>query len=118
MPDSFAGVSFSTIVQDEWFPGWSRKPSVIITHVPASNQDDIQFGGLGNQTQTVEVLLDSATADVDIDTLQAALDGTARTLVLFGSSYTNTYLIDMGTPHRVQGTERWRTSLTFMRVAA
>lgn len=115
MADSYVNVNFDVLMPGDFRPGWRREPNVRVTHVPGSAEDDVQFGGLGNWRIRVEALLDSDTADADIATLQAALSNTARTLVLFGTSYASTYLIDVGDPQRAEGYERWRVQLEFMR---
>jgi hypothetical protein len=72
----------------------------------------VQFGGRGSNRLTVEVLIQ---VDADIDTIRAALDGTARTLTIYSASYANTYLIEVGDPKRFDAQAAWRVPLTFLR---
>lgn len=110
---SFNSVTFQEILdQDIYRAHWSQEPNVSVRHIPYSTSDDVQFGGRGNNRLTVEVLI---TADADIDTMRASVDGTARTLTLYSSNYSNTYLIGVGEPKRFDASANWRVPLTFMR---
>lgn len=111
---TYNAVTFQEILdQDVYRLHWAQENNVSIRHIPYSNQDDVQFGGRGSFTVTVEVLL---LADADLTALQAIQgDGTARSLTLYSTVYANSYLMRVGDARRFDAQAAWRVALSFLR---
>lgn len=61
MPSSYGGVTFNR--QHEGFHALPVRTQVIeSTHIPYTNRDDVQFGGLGNQKLEMDIILVSDSA--------------------------------------------------------
>ncbi len=91
MSDSYAGVTIAVRYQSGWVVGgWDKTLNVAVTHIPASDLDDVQTAGFANPKVTLPVRLASAS---DLGTLQAAVGSTKRTLVWYGASYTSVELL-------------------------
>jgi hypothetical protein len=98
-----------------FWPGWEQKSTVSVRHIPYSDTDDIQFGGLGNFQLTVQAEVSSS---ANVITLRGSVDGVARTLGDFrGNSYTNCYLTDISEIRAHDTIDVWTCKLTFMRTS-
>ena len=113
---SYAGLTFDTLAKDnEWHPRFERKAYVTRKHIWGGNRDDIHFGGLGNETLKVTLVL---TDDSHLAALYGAFGATARTLVIFNETYTSTYLLDVSNPRRAEYDERWLVDVEFERMGS
>lgn len=113
---TFNGITFTPLRDsDGWRYPWKRAPYWAQQHYPDTNTDEVQFGGLGNPSVTVEVLVD---VDADVASLEALVNGSAYTLANFptGTTYTNVRLRDCQLRRRPWAAE-WRGTLTFEREA-
>ena len=78
---TFNGITFTPLRDsDGWRYPWKRAPYWAQQHYPDTNTDEVQFGGLGNPSVTVEVLVD---VDADVASLEALVNGSAYTLANF-----------------------------------
>jgi len=82
---SYGGVAFRT-VQDGWLPLPTKEPNWESSHIPYTNKDDVQFGGLGNEKLSVDVAFESAAAFASMEAFlaSAAAAVTGRTLTWWG----------------------------------
>lgn len=95
---SYAGVTFKTRMGSSGIvPEFSSEESPVVTHIPGSNTDDVQFGGRGNLRVTWQITVANLT---NYNTLQSAQGATLRTLVKYdGSSVNNVMLLRVGPPN-------------------
>ena len=115
---TYAGITFEVMAEGQWRPCWHREQSVSRRHLPGSNKDDVQFGGLGNWRIAVTA---SLTDDDDATTLYAAVGPTLRALTDFlgaGDDYANVMLSGVSSPKRHPTKEVWLIELEFERAGA
>jgi hypothetical protein len=84
MPSSYAGVTFKALTPNNNRVVPEEQEVVVVTHIPLSNRDNVQWGGLTNPTVEVDAMLDTM---ADLDTLRAARGMTGRPLTLDGQIY-------------------------------
>ena len=93
---SYAGITLVLRTGNGFVNDWASEQNVSITHIPGSDQDDVQFGGLGNRRVTWQIRLASL---ADYNALRAAQGATLRTLTKYdGSTTSNVMLISLGAP--------------------
>lgn len=111
---SYAGVTFTEVMPDPRSrPDWERRAFITERVIPYANKEDVQSAGRGNYRITVPVTLTNVG---DLATLQSAQGATRRTLTnLFGSTYSNVLLVNVGPPERWENEARAIVSLTFVR---
>lgn len=112
---SYAGVTFSELDPQGFFPEWQQEPNVVVRHPISGNQDIVQGMGRGNFRVTVHAGL---SADADLATLRAAVGVTLRTLVLGSTSHANTMLIGVRNPRRLGWAEVIGVDLEFIRAGS
>lgn len=109
---SYAGVTFDEVMSDPTRrPDWSQQVVLVERQIPYANRADVHVVGRGNFRMVVPVTFTSLSG---LATLQAAQDGTARTLSLFGAS-SSAILAEVGQPYRYENEDRWVVDLTFIR---
>jgi hypothetical protein len=116
---TYNGATFYVLVDGSggFRPDWEKELALTITHIPGSDEDDIQSGGLANGKVTVPVLIES---DAGYALLQAAVGITKRTLASFGgANYTNVILTAIRKPRRLPGGDgTWLCDLEFVQVSS
>ncbi|HEV2123135.1 MAG TPA: PKD domain-containing protein [Chloroflexota bacterium] len=87
---TFDSIPFKPIVRGGiWRPRWTREHHVSVKHILYSDFDDVQSGGSGDWTITLEAYLATAS---DHDELVARQDATLRPLALFGDNFAGAML--------------------------
>lgn len=116
---SYNSVTFYPLAEDSMFwPYWEQELVTTRRHIPYSDTDDLQFGGLSNFKLEVEAEI---TSDANLATLRSSMDGTGRTLTDFnGTNYTDCYLTGMADIRKWDnsGVDKWVCTLTFERTSA
>jgi hypothetical protein len=95
---SYAGITLELKTRDGLINSWSAEQNVTVTHIPGSDQDDVQFGGMGNRRVTWPVLLASV---ADYNALRAAQGPTLRTFTNDdATTISNVMLLRVGAPQK------------------
>lgn len=94
---AYAGVTFYVRMAAGGFvPEFSAEESPVVTHIPGSNVDDVQFGGRTNLRVSWTIRIGSL---ADYNTLRSAQGSTLRTLTKYDStSVSNVMLVKLGPP--------------------
>ncbi len=113
---TYAGATFYTVEEGQGLrPDWERTLALTVTHIPGSDVDDVQSGGLSNQKITIPAQIES---DADYALLKAAVGITPRTLSsYYGVNYTNVILTGIKNARRIAWKETWFCDLEFMKVS-
>jgi hypothetical protein len=103
---SYAGVTFDEVVEDDGsYLYWTREQRINHIPIPGGTTDYIVGTGTGNHrlklTVAVPLLANVATL------VNAVSATTARTLIVYGETLANVYLVAAGEPRRVDGTDGW-----------
>ena len=82
---SYHDIDFNTVTPRTVRPLWTRRSNVSVTHIPYSDNDDVQSMGFGNWSVSFTADFDT---EADLTSVQALADAiTARELVWFDVTY-------------------------------
>ncbi len=115
---TYAGATFECATGDSrgFRPDWARELALTVTHIPGSDTDDIQSGGLQNARITIPAIIES---DADYALLKAAVGITPRTLGdYYETNYTSVILVSIKSARRLAWDAKWVAELEFMQVSS
>ena len=91
---TYASTTFGVeMTRSRFIPLFSRAQLVNVEHIPGSDEDDVQYGGLAYGTCKMRAQFDTYAEYLAI---VAARNTTRRTLTYNGRSYTNVLLLQVG----------------------
>ncbi len=113
---TYAGVEFSVELGGGRMPiDFEREEKVSVTHIPGSDEEDVQWAGLGNGRLTLPAVFDDY---ADYLTLKAARGVTSRTLSHAGLTFNNVILLRVSKPTKNPERDAVFADLEFMQVSA